>query len=153
MWHLPPKLTKLLEDLTANLSGSSDLLLLETFLVFILTQSTSWPELDKKQLWQKSWTVLLFFCLDLLPPSLVLHLLDIWPFAASLISSQNFLLEFDDRFAFSGKSLKHAHSIWHSFRLYNPTLGQVSISGFPAGFGLNSSVWVEVLKSLLHSFS
>lgn len=77
MWRLPPKLTKLLEDLIANLSGPSCLLLLETPLVFILTQSTIWPELDKKQLWQKSWSFCAFFCLDLLPSSFVLHLLDI----------------------------------------------------------------------------
>ena len=65
--------------------------------------------------------------------SLVLHLLDIWPFTASLISSQNFSLESDDRFAFSGKALEHAHSVWQSSRLHNPTLWLVNISCFPDG--------------------
>jgi hypothetical protein len=79
----------------------------------------------------------------------VLHLLDVWPLAPSLTPSQNLSLLSDDRFAFSGRSLEHALSVWHSSRLCSSTMRLAGMSGFPAGSGLTFSLWVGVLPLLL----
>ena len=46
-----------------------------TSLVFVLIQSTTWPEIDKKQLYQKSWNFLAFSHPDTSPPSVCIYLM------------------------------------------------------------------------------